>query len=101
MKLALSWRERKGVVERRIGDSAPIPDGPQGDAMIEEAVRAEVRRRRPAGVAVIIAPDRAVPWRVVVAAMDTAKDGGADKIEFARVDESEPRGEESRPSSRK
>ena len=56
-------------------------------------------RRRPAGVTVIIAADRAVPWKAVVAALDAATDGGADKLEFAKSDEAESRGVESRPSS--
>jgi biopolymer transport protein ExbD len=98
MKVAVKQREEDGVVERRIGDSPPIPMGPQGDAMIEEAVRAELMRRRPAGVVVIIASDRAVPWQAVVGVMDAAKVGGVEKLEFAKWDETEP-SRESRPTT--
>ena len=69
--------------------------------MIEEAVRAELMRRRPAGVTVIIAADRAVPWKAVVDVLDAAKDGGAEKLEFGILDEPESRGVESRPRLRR
>jgi biopolymer transport protein ExbD len=101
IKVTLRWHEREGVVERRIGTSASIPEGPQGDAAFEDAVRAEVGRSRPAAVTIIIATDPAVPWKAVVGILDAGKSGGAEKLEFGIWDEAESRSAESRPSSRK
>ncbi len=100
MKLVLRWRERGGV-ERRIGDSPPIPEGPQGDAMIEDAVWTELMRRRPAGVTLTIAADPGVPWKAVLGVFDIAREVGADRVEFSFGDEPESRAADSRPTSRK